>query len=90
MKDITERIFDFCSEKPADQIILIDGLENAFVGLTRRGTITAACYDYEKCIKVLMSEGEMTKEEAVHFVEYNIDKNWVGANTPFFVNRFSP
>lgn len=88
MKDLTERIFDFCSNKPTEQIILIDGLESAFVGLARRGAITAACYDYERCIEVLINEGGMSKEEAVDFVEYNIDKNWVGCNTPFFVNKF--
>jgi hypothetical protein len=28
--------------------------------------------------------------EACAYIEENIDKNWVGANTPFFMRNFWP
>jgi hypothetical protein len=89
-KDLTERIFDFCSEKNDHHIVLIDGIENSFVGVVRRGGVVAACYDYEMCISILEGDSDMTREEAVEFIEYNIDKNWVGKNTPFFIKTFTP
>ena len=61
-KKLSERIFDFCSEK-TEHIVLIDGLEEAFVGCVRRNKISAACYDYEKAMSVLTDEG-LTEEQA--------------------------
>jgi hypothetical protein len=88
-KDLNERIFDFCSEKNDHHIVLIDGIENAFVGVVRRGNVVAACYDYEKSVTILRGDNEMTSAEAEEFIEYNIDKNWVGKNTPFFIKPFT-
>lgn len=84
--DLTERIFDFCSKK-AGHIVLIDGLEEAFVGCVMRNKMSAACYDYEKAIIVLVDQG-LTEEQAYEYIEENIDRNWVGANTPFFIRNF--
>jgi hypothetical protein len=86
-KNLGERIFDFCSEG-AGHIVLIDGLEGAFIGCVRRGQISAACYDYKVAVKLLVEDNGLTEMEACAYIEENIDKNWVGANTPFFMRNF--
>ena len=69
-----------------DQILLADGFEDAFVGIACQFNKPLACYDYEKCIKVLRDEG-MTEEDAVEHMSFNVEGGWVGDTTPLFLRR---
>lgn len=67
-------------------LLLADGLEDAFLGIAMRfgqtGPISA--YDYEKCLEILMKDG-MTRDEAIEYFEFNIIGAWVGDGTPIFI-----
>jgi hypothetical protein len=66
--------------------LLADGFEDAFVGISRRfGQEALACYDYRKCIELIMDGGAGTEEEAVEYFEFNVIGAWVGNGTPVFV-----
>jgi hypothetical protein len=77
-------------------ILTADGFDDALVGVvdlwrrTKDGGATrdtAACYDYNKCVQVLMRQG-MSEEDAVDWMAFNVLDAWVaqeGENMPVFL-----
>jgi len=69
-------------------ILLLDGLDEAFMGVTelwRESTIvTVANYDYKKCVNTLMKRDGMPYEEAMEFIESQSIGAYVGIYTPVF------
>lgn len=63
-------------------IILADGFEEAFMGYGFQFNNTVAIYDYEKCIEILMKD--MTMDEAIEYMDFNVIGAYVGPNTPIF------
>ena len=79
-----------------DKILLADGFEDAFVGVVESfGTAPKACYNYDTCIDILVEgcsvmrggdgEPEMTYDEAVEYLEFNVTQAYVGEHTPAFI-----
>lgn len=68
--------------------ILWDGVEKAFIGVLRRygQDMPVALYDYEKCMRILMSQG-MDEGEAAEWIEVNMLGAWIGESTPGIVFR---
>jgi hypothetical protein len=72
---------------PGEEIMLADGLDEAFIGIGRTFTTPlAAVYDSDKVIKILMTRDVMTYEEAWEFFEFNIAGAYVGESTPIFIS----
>jgi len=71
-----------------DELLLADGLEQAFIGLVMRFNVLdpIACYDYDKVIASYIEDG-MTEEEAVEFFEFNVIGAWAGERTPCFIRQ---
>jgi hypothetical protein len=65
------------------EALLADGFEDALIGYSN-GTNTVAVYDYMHCIRILM-EDDMTYEEAMDYMEYNVVNSYVGEKTPIFI-----
>lgn len=66
-------------------MIFYDNLEDAFLGIGYRcGEEPIAVYDMHKVLEVLMSQG-MTREEAQENMDFNILGQWVGDQTPLFL-----
>lgn len=68
-------------------VLLADGFEKAFVGYVTQFNTMLACYDYDKCVKVLMKRDKMTDEEAIEYMEFNVTGAWVGKYTPCFLHK---
>lgn len=70
-------------------IISLDGFEDAFIGVVERigMDFPVACYDYEKCIQILMSRDGMSREDALDFFYFNVAGGWLGERTPFFLRK---
>ena len=82
-KTTIELYFEHC-EHP---ILLPDGFEEAFLGVGYQfGRPEVACYDYNKCIDILMERDGMTYDEAIEFFEYNVI-GYGGEGVPIFVDR---
>ena len=63
----------------------IDGHDEAIMGVVHRfGHDAILCYDYEKVISQLVTDG-MTDEEASEWFDFNIIGAWVGEGTPCFL-----
>lgn len=70
-----------------NECLLADGYESALIGITE-GANPVAIYDTELCIKCLMDEDEMSKEDAVDFFYFNTVQAHVGDKTPIYVTRY--
>ena len=68
-----------------EETLLADGFEEALIGSGYRyGQPEIAVYDIEKCISVLRQQ-DMSYEEAVEHLDFNVFGAWVGEKTPIFV-----
>jgi hypothetical protein len=65
-------------------LLLADGFDDALIGYVQKFNQTAALYDRQKCIEILMKRDGMTDEEADEFFEFNVVGAFVGDYTPAF------
>lgn len=78
-----DELLVFCQEY--EEILLADGFEDAFVGIVVKFNAHSACYDYEKCVEILMGRDGLSREEADEYMEFNVLGAWVGDHTPVFL-----
>lgn len=70
-----------------EEILLMDGMEDAFLGLSHRvNAPILAVYSLDKILDVLMQRDGMDYDEALEFAEFNIIGAWVGERTPIIVS----
>lgn len=68
-------------------MLLADGFEEAYIGLVQQFDQFMTCYDYDKCVEILVKRDNMTTEEAIEYMEYNVVGAYVGKDTPCFLNK---
>jgi hypothetical protein len=74
------------SDEPLDpNTLYADGFEDALIGLGWQHTKLIAIYDYDKCVEILILREDMTHEEAIEWMEYNVVGSYVGEYTPIFM-----
>jgi len=71
-----------------EETIYFNGFDEALLGLGTQFNRDIAVYDFEKCVDILMSRDDMSYDEAVEYMDYNIIGAYVGAYTPIFLNRY--
>jgi|TARA_R100000152_G_C6767129_1_gene192268 hypothetical protein len=68
-----------------------DGFDNAIIGVARQfNQPEKLVYDYSKCVEILMSRDEMSKDDAVEFMEFNVVGAYVGEQTPIWMMPMDP
>ncbi len=73
-----------------EEIMLMDGFEEAFIGFSRRcGQPTLATYSYIKMLQVLIERDDMDVEEAGEYIEYNCAGAWMGELTPVILYEYN-
>jgi len=83
---LSSKIEEVISED--ESVLLADGFENAFVGISRQFyNKPIAVYDRKKCIDILMED--MSNEEAEEYFEYNVQGSFVGESTPAFIEMLN-
>lgn len=81
-----EKLYPNMSEDAYEGVLLIPGMESAFVGLASQHTKDmVAVYDRVKCLQCLAEQG-MTEEEAEEYFGFNVEGAWVGEQTPMFID----
>jgi len=69
-------------------MLLADGFEKALLGIGERaGQPTIAVYDFDRCVAVLCERDNMSMDEAVDFMYFNVVGSWMGDETPIFVRQ---
>lgn len=66
-----------------NECLLADGFEDALIGITE-GMNSVAVYDYDSCVHILTQQ-DMSYEEAVEYMDFNVTGAYVGEKTPVFV-----
>jgi hypothetical protein len=71
-----------------DGLIKFDGYDSAILGSASvwmdDGTVERLVYSGEGIVRVLM-EGGMDREEAMEFIDFNVEGAYVGPRTPIVV-----
>lgn len=65
--------------------LFADGYHSAIIGTTDDGRVV---YSKVEMIEKLVSEDDMTIEEAIEWCEFNVWNAYVGEHTPIYVNDF--
>lgn len=74
---------DVILEQYADEEILkADGLDDAVIGIETRSM--RLIYSVDKILEILVTQDEMTYEDALEHYHYNIEGGWVGDQTPIW------
>lgn len=69
------------------RLLQADGFEEALLGVgTKKGSEDSLVYSYEKCVDILIERENMSHEEAIEWMEYNVVDAYVGPTTPIFVH----
>ena len=72
-------------DKIDDGPLYADGFDAALIGhTTTQGGVQVAVYDYGERVDVLMEEEELTWEDAIEHMEFNVTGAYVGPRTPIF------
>jgi hypothetical protein len=68
-------------------VVVLDGFDEAFVGVVDRIGMErpVACYDFDKCINVLVKRDKMSHEDALEYFWANVAGSYLGEQTPFFL-----
>lgn len=83
MKTTIQETIEECLTED-EEITLADGFERAFVGIARQFGKPFAVYDRGLCLSILTQQ-EMTYEEAEEYMAFNTEGAWIGENTPAFM-----
>lgn len=67
------------------ELAVVDGMDEAFIGLGWRGNEAFICYDEEICIEILMDRDGMDYQGAREFFDFKIVDAYVGKGSPCFV-----
>ena len=80
--NMLETLTEWANES-GTEIVFLDGLEDAIVGLATVHTQpTRVVYSYRRILDILERDSEMTREEADEYFAFNIECMWVGEATP--------
>ena len=67
-----------------------DGYDDCIIGVgTRCGMTDVFIYDKHKMITKLVRRDDMTYEEALEFIDFNIAGAFIGEDTPILVDRMT-
>ncbi len=72
---------EYTGSDPDEKVLLADGLDEAFIGLTSNNI--RAVYSIDKIIEILSKD--MTEEDAWEYFHYNIECAYVGEKTPIYI-----
>ena len=67
-----------------------DGYDDCIIGVgTRCGMTDVFIYDKHKMITKLVRRDDMTYDEALEFIDFNIAGAFIGEDTPILVDRMT-
>ena len=77
-----DRIKELYKETEVDNLLIADGFDDCIIGVNSE--YTKVIYSYSKCVDVLINRDEMTKEDALEFMEFNVVSAYMGEKTPIW------
>ena len=85
-RDQIEEFVSIHLEVDDEGVLLMDGHDDAFVGLAPRTFNGPLCavYDIDKILRKLVADG-MREDEAFEYFDFNIAGGWLGERTPILL-----
>jgi hypothetical protein len=77
-------IHEMADQTEYNDIILLDGLDDAILGMTDRDDRPIVAYSIEKILEILMVD--MPREDAVEYYHFNIEGLYAGEGTPIYID----
>ena len=77
-----EEITQWILEHEYEEVVLVSGLDDAFIGCTPDGV---AVYNIDRCLEIIAEDDNFTIEDAIEHFEFNISGAYVGEKTPLFI-----
>lgn len=71
------------------EILLLepDYFDEAILGIAERADgMTVVAYDRTRCIDLIQSNSDCSREDAEEFFEFNTAQAWMGPGTPVFID----
>ena len=69
-----------------DEVMFADGFDEAVIGMVHGACRTpVVCYDYRKCVDILVERDGMSEEDAEEFISFNVTGAYMGELTPLFL-----
>lgn len=72
------------ADYPEQEFLVADGFDEAIIGV--EVTSGRVIYDCGIMVEILTRDEEMTEEDAIEYIDYNIVNAYIGDNTPIFIN----
>jgi len=81
-KAIRKIVNEFADNMGDEEILVADGFDAAIIGITE-GMEPVVAYDWDKCVEILCKD--MSYEDAVEHMSFNVTGAYVGSRTPIFI-----
>lgn len=85
----TKKIRELLNEE-FEEILTMDGYDDAIVGVVDlwagHSRQTVVCYDFQKCVELLLEDSEMSRDDAEEYLEFNCLGAYMGELTPVFLH----
>ncbi len=81
-----QQVIEWIQQSEYDAVVGIDGMDDAFMGCTPNGV---AVYNLDRIVEIVMEDDELSEEEAIEYVQFNIVDAYIGEKTPIFVEMFT-
>ena len=69
-----------------NETMLADGFDAAIIGLDTSNEVFRVVYDKDKMIEILIESDDMSYEDAIEYLEYNVFNTYMGEGTPIYVH----
>jgi hypothetical protein len=68
-------------------LLKADGFDEAILGVGRKkGCEDSIVYSYERCVEILIDRDNMSYEDAIEWMEFNVVDAYVGPSTPIYIH----
>jgi len=75
-----EEIFE---RYPEDEFLKADGFDRAVIGIEPNSMVLV--YDRQIMIDILITDEDMSEEDAIEYLEYNVYCAYIGEKTPLYI-----
>lgn len=86
-KTMRRLVDDYADNLGDGEMLVADGFDAAIIGVTEACEPTVV-YDWDKCVEILRKD--MSEEDAIEHMSFNVTGAYVGPRTPIFIRLLNP
>jgi hypothetical protein len=69
--------------------LFADGFDDAIMGVDLNSEVPRVVYSVEKMVFILMRRDDMSEDEALEYLDFNVFQAYLGEGTPIYMNQMS-